>query len=186
MGAIAADNQGMHTATLNLTLLQANDDLRVSLRYLKLPRWVMRGFSTLLGSLAARQLRRLASRLSRDVLSVEELARMVGAVPDETPEMIDPEFRLAASFEAMLASTRDLHRAVLSLAHLVEGWSGATRLHEAALQFAAVCGEYYTATNRLAWAIGEHDASRAQRLDGYVATTPEEVAALLERIAAEA
>ena len=176
----------MHTMTLNLTLSRACDDQRAALRYLARPRWVLRIFAGLFSARAARRLRRMAERLAREVLDVEELARLVDAVDDESPSLIDPDFRLAEIFTAMLAGTQALHRETVTLARLVENWIGAAPLHEAARQLAAVYAESYTAICRLSWAIGEHDASRAPRLPGYVASTPADIEALLERIAAGA
>ena len=176
----------MYPATLNLTLTQANDDLLDSLRYLAFPRWAMHGFMKLFGSFAARRVRKLSNRLSRDVLSIEDLTRMVEASSEEKQELIDPEFQLDACFESMLSRSKELHRSILKLIILAEEWHCGYKLHKAATQLEQVCHENHSSICRLSWAIGEHDANRSERRKGFVATTQEEVAEILDRIVAGA
>lgn len=173
----------MHTATLHLTLSRADHDLRVAARYVSLPTWIMRGVAAVAAPFFAGKIRRLAEKLSNDVLKVVDLTRLVDDIGTPNGDQIDPDGALATLFSGLLADIECIRHSgdeVVNLASRLKS----DKIAAAARQFAAVCAEHHQAVAGLAWAIAEHDATYAPRLAGYIATTPEEIAAMLERITA--
>lgn len=172
----------MHTATLNLTLSRANDDMRSVVRYAELPGWVVRILVTIAWRLIASNVQHKAEKLSMSVLRVIELIRYVESLDDQAGDLIDPKGTKAELFMSMLEDAKHVHTQSLELILVSEATKHA-KLMDSARQLAEVAAEYHERLVRLCWAVAEHDASRTKRLDGFVGSTPEEIEDILACIA---
>lgn len=173
----------MQTSILTLTLARAAADLRRADRSMALPTWLMRAIGSVASALIAKRLHRLAQTLADDGLRVLDLARMVERLSDTENEAIDPDGALAAEFAGMLVGIDRLSAHGDEMMRLA-GRVRSDRLADAARQLLAVGAEFREAVAGLAWAVAENDASHAPRMSGYVAASPEEIGAMLDRIAA--
>lgn len=173
----------MHTTMMNLTLSRVDHNLRHIDRYVSLPGWLVRLISAVFAALATRNLNRIANDLSATVLDVVELTHMVERSTGD--EQVDTDGKLAEHFSSMLRIAKDTHRKILGIVEETASMNR-PRFHNAAKQLAALFVEYHEAIQRLAWAVLEHDADVAPHLDGYTASSPQEIELMLQRIAAGA
>ena len=136
------------------------------------------------GYFSALAVRRFAREMSSAVIAVAEITSIVDRHVDD-PELIDGDGRLRAKLLAMREKVQRIHGNAVELVRMIEvRRTGNSVLLVAVRQLASVCGELFEALTELYWDIGEHDASFAQRKAGYVAATPAEVNAVLDRIIA--
>lgn len=173
----------MHTATFMMMLSRTERDMRQVEHYVDTPKWAIRIFLLIAAPVMAYKVRGLAEKLSEDVLRLADLTRMIDALPEEDQQIIDPDGKMAASLEYSLVKIRQIQGKGHKMLAMANGTKH-TRMTEAMRQFMAVCAEQYEAIAGLAWSIGENDASCAPRTPGFRATTPEDVSAMLDRIAA--
>ncbi|MDP2434096.1 MAG: hypothetical protein Q8O33_19045 [Pseudomonadota bacterium] len=174
----------MYTATLNFTLDRVDHDMRAISRMVNGPGWLMRALAGVASWTVAGALRRASAKLSGLVLGVVEIARYVEGLSDEDSALIDASGLVNKKLLHMLDEMKEMHGSGLGILGMAED-IGNPELTEATRQLTALCAEAFEAVARLHWVIAEHDASLAKRLVGYTASTPEDVAAMLERIAAE-
>lgn len=110
-------------------------------------------------------------------MQMSELATLCDRNADD-PTLFDPEGVIGDQ----LLSIRDKALRQHELADRLAAGSKHRSLQEAAVEFSRVCCELASAASALYWDIGEHDASYAPRSEGFVASTLEEVDAMLDRI----
>jgi len=164
------------TATMNLSLSRSESGLRSAAKRLALFSWVVR--RQVVPALIARKLRQEARQLSNDVLRVTSLMRSI----DDVDAEIDATGDVAKHTSWMVEQIKGLHLSAKSI-EAAAGSIGSGKVLAAATDLAAVYAEYYQAVARLAWAVAEHDAAIAPRQSGFVANSPDEVGAMLDRIA---
>lgn len=131
-------------------------------------------------------LKKLTSGFEADsVFALEGLERIHAT--SSTDEQIDPEGSLVILLEQAQDSLKGLDEILI---HKRQRGRDDPRLTEddgieaAYCDAIAACAELRNAVDALRWALLEHDASAAEHLEGFVADTPEGVAAMLDRIPA--
>ena len=96
---------------------------------------------------------------------------------------LDPEMKLnALLIEAQEIQIELRAEAVQAKEALIKGAPRAKKLATAFERLVSVTADVFEATDELKWAVGEHDASVSKHADGFVAQTPDELKAILERI----
>jgi hypothetical protein len=177
-----SDNALMYSTAMTIALDRVGQRTLRAQRPLVLPLFVWRIAMTVTDRLSARVLRRIGQELSTMVLSVAELSIMVQAHLD-SDAALDADGLLLASLQRQRDGALQIQQGSLSVVTM------AMRTHhpatlKAAREVSKVACELAEALGELYWGIGEHDASFAPRREGFVASTPEEVNAVLDRIMA--
>lgn len=173
----------MLSATLTLALSSSNDDLQKGSLLLRLPKWALNGMLFFLSAFITRQIRHLAQDVSMNVLRIVELSQLVSSREDGD-ELLDQDGELSGFLINMQVGIKGMHRRSLGIIDRASHLKHGKDMVVAARQLAAVFAECHDAIANLAWEVSEHDASRAPRKDGFVASTPDEVEAMLARISA--
>lgn len=104
-----------------------------------------------------------------------------------TDEQIDPEGSLVSLLEEAQDSLKSLYEMLVQKRQ--HGRDDPRLTEEDGIEAAyseaiAACLDLRNSVDAMRWAVMEHDASTAEHLDGFVADTPEGVAAMLDRIPA--
>ena len=168
---------------LNLALSRDDLGLRVAERYFRLPRWARMALVRVATALVHMEINRVSAKISENVLMLDSMTNMIGSDSDISTEQIDENGAIAANLASKIESSKVFHANGLALIRSAETL-GNTHLIEASQRFTAICAEYHDAVASLAWAVAEHDASRAKRIEGYTGSTRKEIEDILDRIAA--
>ncbi|RDU96964.1 hypothetical protein [Trinickia dinghuensis] len=128
--------------------------------------------------------RRLNEQLANSNVRLMEVCR---AIPFATERVIDPDFELRDSLEAIKADALALRdRLLQSKAHMQPEHKGLRGRFDKALlseveRSVALCCEGFELANKIQWEIAEHDADHTVRHEGFVASTADEVMKMLSQ-----
>jgi len=112
-----------------------------------------------------------------------EMLATIGALDDSE---LDPNLVLRDRLESSKSVLLDLRTDLIKLRSDVLKHTKNETVREEFVRAIALTAEGLESINALQWAIAEHDADLAQRHEGFVATSAEEVSALLDRLSAGA
>ena len=112
-----------------------------------------------------------------------EMLATIGALDDSE---LDPNLVLRDRLESSKSVLLDLRTDLIKLRSDVLKHTKNETVREEFVRAITLTAEGLESINALQWAIAEHDADLAQRHEGFVATSAEEVSALLDRLSAGA
>lgn len=172
----------MHIPSMNISILSATRSVQ---RVQRMPtpklRNLPRFLKLIFGYFLTRRLARLALLLVEECKRLDRVASRVQRA--DAPELIDPTLEKHAALEklkevllqqksGMQDSYQDIDPGVLDT----------PELHAAMVSVFELIGRFHKAATTLQWAIGEHDATHSARQDGFVASSVDELNAMLNRI----
>lgn len=180
----------MHTTSMNVTILSAlHSAKRVEqvppLKLQHAPRFVQSIFSSLFGFFFTPRLQKLTFLLADECNKLQVLALRVQRSTD--PDLIDGDMEQRDALERMKKVIVE-QRAGLQTSFLAIDPDGVAmpKLHKELTSVIELLGEFYEIANELQWAMAEHDANVSARREGFVASTADELDAVLGRISAGA
>ncbi|KAB8036624.1 hypothetical protein [Janthinobacterium aquaticum] len=141
-----------------------------------------------------RQIKFLSSRLAKQCLEMNTLARQIASsrtCDHETDSFIDEDFAIREDLESMRIFLLDLRKNAQT-GPFADGKvssflskNARFKLEHAHSIFVKVITESYEAASNLEWTIAEHDADMSKILDGFEASSRQEVEAMFDRIIVE-
>lgn len=173
----------MHTTSMNFTIMSAARSVRsvdmmapTNLHNLpKFARWLIAYF-------ISPKLQKLSFALADVCFRLQVVSQDVQRNQDE--QLIDPELEQRDALEQLKCAILK-HRGELQKTYreLDPDGGAIPKLTKEISSVVALMGEIYEVANELQWAIAEHDASYSERAEGFLASSPDELAAMLDRIA---
>ncbi|WP_143275945.1 hypothetical protein [Burkholderia cenocepacia] len=127
-----------------------------------------------------RKSRGLNQKIAQSNLRLIEVA---GAIKFDGEKQVDPDLHIRDTLESIKHNALDFREFLLSRnldGLLARGKTGVLLVREIKQTIALTC-ESVELANKVQWQIAEHDADIAVRHDGFVASSADELAALLDR-----
>lgn len=114
-----------------------------------------------------------------------KLIGLRGAVKFDGAELIDPDLHMRDLLQSIKDDAIRYRAGYQARIHSrARGWSSklSKAIADEMQRTIALCCETHELANRMQWEVAEHDADFAARHEGFVATTADEVMALLNRL----
>lgn len=129
--------------------------------------------------------RKLCKEQSAQVIKLAELGATVSLACKRSDSPIDPNLEIRSHLEQLKAgSLRIRARGLSALANISKfGW---VRTHAQFSKMVKLACEEFEIANAIQWELAEHDASFSAHLDGYVASTANDIQEMLTRLSDEA
>lgn len=167
--------------TLHLQLSRLESDLSEWSFLPTSPAWALRFAAGALGRLLAWQLRRNSAKVARITTALVETRALLPTEKDAAGQL-DEGGELMRKLLTIHDMAKQQQAEMAGLAERIASLRSTTL--PALTESVAVFGELAAVASELYWEIGEHDADHAPRTEGYTASTPAEVEAMLDRIMA--